>query len=168
MQTAPLWSVDAPSTHQSYRRLHSLPFESITCPCLPFGNPLPGPWAQPLTHSCLQHSPALVMDSHHLHRQSWKRALGHVKHTPACRGAIPPCVPGVAQQEHTALRCLASPIITHCPAVTPELCFPQAQSSLGHKPSLTRVMGKHYRQRRIVPTGTDISRHRKATPADPT
>lgn len=82
----------------------------------------------PLTHSCLQHSPAPVMDSHHLHRQSWKRAPGQVKHIPASGGAILSCTPGVAQQEHTALRCLVSPTMTHCPAVTPELCFLQAQS----------------------------------------
>lgn len=131
------------------------------------GAPFQGPGLSqsqmPLTQSCLQHSPGLEMDSHHFHRQSWKRAPRQVKDIPTSRGAIPSCMAGEAWREHAALWCLASPAITHCPVVAPEPCFPQAQSSLGHRPSLTQVMRRHYRQRGM-PTGTD-TRHRKATPA---
>lgn len=110
------------------------------------GAPFWGPeLSQPrmlLIHSCLQHSAALVMDSHHLTGRAGRGHQGKLN-TPQHLGwSTQPALP----EWHAALRCVASPTITHCPAVTPELCFLQAQSSLRHEPSLTKVMCRHYRE----------------------
>lgn len=71
---------------------------------------------------------------------------------------VPECITGshpilysrVAPQKYAPFRCLVSPpgpAVTRCPAMTREICFLQAQSSLGHKPSLTLGTRRHYGQR---------------------
>lgn len=137
----------------------SQPTSALPKTTLPFGSSLSVPRApaspQYRSHPfhCLHSSPDLVMDTDYP-----SQAGGHMgKSGPQMHARYPSSHilrSGRARARSTQVP--RQPSRPRCPAMTPELCFRQAQSCLGREPSLTRMMCRHYGQKG---PHTDRQRH---------